>query len=208
MSYSPTEIASIQNELRQSVLAQRQILNADEVHQKSKAVCERFLDFLGQNASADDFNDQVIALYRCKTETDGELNPSALLKSPLFTFAHFAFPRILSFTERTMDFAIPLHSSDWWVPKTLIPEPKADLPTVDPNDIGLIVVPGVVFSNKGFRVGRGAGFYDRFLKDCKGAMRVGLAYDFQLSEKLSDSVTAPWDEPLDILVTESKLFEF
>lgn len=208
MSYSPTEVQELQHKLRQSVLAQRSQLTTQEVQQKSGQVCQRFLDFIKQNSTAQDFEDQIIALYRCKSPTEGELDPSAILKSPLFGLAHFAFPRILSFADRTMDFTIPLHSSDWVIPKTQIPEPRSELPSINPESISLIVVPGVVFGLGGQRVGRGAGFYDRFLNQCPSAIRVGLAYDFQVSAELVDSVTASWDESLDLLVTEAQIFEF
>ncbi len=49
--------------------------------------------------------------------------------------------------------------------------------------IDIIVVPGVAFDKNGNRLGRGRGFYDRFL--CKNRTHtVGLCFDFQLIEKV------------------------
>lgn len=58
-----------------------------------------------------------------------------------------------------------------------IPEPQT--PTYTGN-IDLILVPGVAFDRKGHRIGRGGGYYDRFLKKQKRAYALGVGYDFQL----------------------------
>ena len=65
--------------------------------------------------------------------------------------------------------------------------------------IDLVVVPGVAFTKSGSRLGRGKGFYDRFLKELpRRIKRVGLAYDIQITEDLP---VAPHDSPIDIIIT-------
>ncbi len=50
--------------------------------------------------------------------------------------------------------------------------------------IDIIVVPGVAFDKSGNRMGRGRGFYDRLLKSTPNAVKVGVAYSFQMMEEI------------------------
>jgi 5-formyltetrahydrofolate cyclo-ligase len=67
---------------------------------------------------------------------------------------------------------------------------------VDPADLDFIVTPGLAFDRTGSRLGRGAGYYDRYLAKTK-AFKVGVAYPFQLDEPLARE---PWDIPMDAVV--------
>lgn len=49
------------------------------------------------------------------------------------------------------------------------------------KDLDFIVVPGLAFDNKGFRLGRGGGFYDRFLAGLsEKSHTVGVCFNFQI----------------------------
>lgn len=79
-------------------------------------------------------------------------------------------------------------------------EPEGD-GQVDPEEVDLAVVPGVVFDRECFRIGFGKGFYDRLLRRIK-APKVGVAYSFQVVRDLPKD---PWDVPLDLVLTEDEL---
>lgn len=56
---------------------------------------------------------------------------------------------------------------------------------LDLTKIDLVIVPGVAFDKCNHRLGRGAGYYDRFLKTISPETpTVGLAFDFQILDRL------------------------
>lgn len=62
----------------------------------------------------------------------------------------------------------------------------------------LIVVPGVAFDHKGNRLGRGRGYYDRFLCQHLSVKRIGICFDFQLVDEIP---TEPFDIRMDEVIT-------
>lgn len=70
------------------------------------------------------------------------------------------------------------------------------------GEIDLIVVPAVAFDRKGYRLGYGKGFYDRFLEDRKDSLKVGFAFDFQILDKLP---VEPHDVPVDLIITPTQI---
>ena len=50
---------------------------------------------------------------------------------------------------------------------------------VTPEDIDLQIVPGVVFSNDGYRIGFGGGYYDRYIKNYSG-VAISIAFESQI----------------------------
>ena len=78
-----------------------------------------------------------------------------------------------------------------------IREPKSGR-GVSPAALDLVIVPGVGFSRRGARLGRGGGYYDRFLKRTK-AFKVGLAFKEQLHSRIPMETN---DVRLDRIITD------
>lgn len=74
---------------------------------------------------------------------------------------------------------------------------------VDSSKIDLIFLPGLVFDKNGNRLGRGKGYYDKFLKNTK-AKKIGLAFDFQVIDGVP---TNKHDVSVDMIVTEKEVID-
>lgn len=86
-----------------------------------------------------------------------------------------------------------------------IREPAQGVP-IPVSTIDMVVVPGLGFDAYGNRVGRGRGFYDRFLSHPDWH---GTACGLAMEEQVVDHVpTSPHDRPVDLLVTDQKVRRF
>ena len=72
-----------------------------------------------------------------------------------------------------------------------------------PDLINLVVVPGLAFDVSGNRLGRGGGYYDRFLRRLRrSATRIGLAFDLQVIDQVPADDR---DMSVDAVVTERRV---
>ncbi len=84
-------------------------------------------------------------------------------------------------------------------------EPEAE--EVYTGTIDLCIVPLVAFDDKGYRLGYGGGYYDRFLKEyeSKIKLKLGLAYEKQ---KIEGIPAEEHDVTLDAICTENRIILF
>ena len=71
----------------------------------------------------------------------------------------------------------------------------------------LVIVPGLVFDRKLYRIGYGGGFYDRFFSEpfAKNYQKVAIAFDFQVLKE--DYIDADENDiPVDLIITESSKY--
>lgn len=82
-----------------------------------------------------------------------------------------------------------------------IMEPRQDCRRpVDAEQIDLHLIPGVAFDPRGNRIGRGKGYYDRFLLEANPeSIKVGLAYSWQVVDEIPEE---SHDVAMDLVVTE------
>ena len=79
-------------------------------------------------------------------------------------------------------------------------QPVASAPVIQPEHLDMVLVPGLCFDYRGFRLGYGGGFYDRFLPLLRpDAIRVGVSTRALLVPKLP---TEPHDCQVQFVVTE------
>jgi 5,10-methenyltetrahydrofolate synthetase len=196
------------SELRLRIVREREKLasgrrDASDPH-SLESLSARVVENLGRRLK--DLEDRVIASYRViPGNPDGEVDLAFLPAEANLLRSHVAYPRILDRIEKRMDFAIPIHESDWVRGPFGIPQPRLDLPALRAEEIDVVLVPGVVFGRNGERLGRGAGYYDRFFSEAPEPFRIGIAFDFQV---VSEAIPQEsWDARMNALVTESRVLE-
>jgi 5-formyltetrahydrofolate cyclo-ligase len=73
-------------------------------------------------------------------------------------------------------------------------------------ELDIVFVPLLAFDKKGYRVGYGKGFYDRFLVNCKETcLKIGFSY-FEAIDEITD--TNQFDVPLSYCITPEKIYAF
>jgi len=192
---SPTEPAD-RARLRQSVLGRRLALPADRVAELSERVRAHLVRHPAWRAS------RVVLGYASFRQ---EVDTFPLLKEVLARGKELVLPRV-DRARRSLDLLTVKDLEADLRPGyqgILEPDPSRCAPA-DPHLIDLVLVPGVVFDRRGFRLGYGGGYYDRLLASLPRAVRVGLAFSLQVVEELP---VLPHDLPVDILVTEEGVLE-
>ncbi len=74
---------------------------------------------------------------------------------------------------------------------------------IEMKEVDVCFLPLLAFDKNKNRLGYGKGYYDKFLST-HPCLKIGLAYDFQQVESIDSQ---PWDIPLDIIITESKIIK-
>ncbi|MBR6966325.1 MAG: 5-formyltetrahydrofolate cyclo-ligase [Clostridia bacterium] len=143
-------------------------------------------------------NAHTVMLYRA---VRGELSLDSLPDCPSAAGKVFAYPRCISKTE--MAALVP---GKWQAGAFGIPEPEeASSGVVRPEEIDLVICPGVAFDHAGARLGMGGGYYDRFLPKCVNAVFLMAAFEAQHAGFLPAGAL---DIPMDLVVTEAGLYLF
>jgi 5-formyltetrahydrofolate cyclo-ligase len=81
-----------------------------------------------------------------------------------------------------------------------IREPAETCVAIPPNDLDLVLVPGVAFGLDGHRLGRGKGYYDRLLQNFTGT-KIGIAFDEQIVDAVPSEQN---DVPMDLILTPTR----
>ena len=171
--------------MRELLVQKRRLLTPEQVSQQS-AIIVSHVESLQAFQSA-----KAVLIYY---PTHNEVDLLPLIKK----YKHaktFLFPVV---HRRSMNACPYEGNSKMHRGKFNIPEPTT-LPYM--GHIDMVLVPGVAFDKIGNRLGRGGGYYDRFIA-CLGrnTALVGVGYDFQVIDKVP---TNRRDKKLDYLMTPS-----
>ena len=187
--------ADRRQKMRKQVLANRDLLETRDRHEKSAAISERVLNMPEMDSWKTLF---IYVNFRSEVET------LQLIQRCLEIGKRVAVPLVDS-TQSTM---IALQVTD--LEQDLRPG-YFDIPEPDPakttqvagREIDAVMLPGSVFDPAGGRLGYGGGYYDRFLvNDAPQASRIGLAFELQV---VASVPLEPHDQLLDYLITEKRI---
>ena len=160
--------------------------NAGNLAKKSSAICNQIINSKEYKAAT------VIYTYMALPD---EVDLTEVIKNALRDGKKVALPKIISKEEGIIKFFY-LDPQKRLAQQTAagtfgISEPDESLPAIpDPAHKTLILVPGRAFTKEGDRLGRGKGYYDRFLGN--GLLRcarnditlAGVCFDFQIKKSL------------------------
>ena len=174
---------NIRREIRALVA---QMTEAEKLSQ-SLCICEQ-VKAMGEWQDADD-----VLLYAALPD---EVSLSALISNALANGKRVWLPvvdgdnlRIRQYKDGMTEMSAGFH----------IEEPTPDAPELLPSaysQISLAIIPGRAFTPDGDRLGRGKGYYDRFLVLYHGTT-IGVAFSCQIYSSLP---TDPWDRPLNKMI--------
>lgn len=169
-------------------------ISPDERHTRSLAACNIF-------SETREFHDATLIMLFLSMENEVETTTLAI--QAWKSAKSIAVPRV--YWEQRVIEPVEINSLDSQSNRgsASLREP-AQGRVIPLGMIDLVVVPGLAYDRRGFRVGRGKGFYDRFLaqKELHG-LRVALCFHEQV---LSENIPVePHDVPMHLIITDREV---
>ena len=170
-------------DLRSTVRQRKQAMTAEDIRTRSNKLCSQVL--------------QTEVYHTCKTvygylPFNQEVDLLFLMHKALDDGKQVALPKCFG---KEMRFILVSDLSRIQYSRFGAPEPMDDAP-VARDESALVIVPGLVFDRRGYRIGYGGGYYDRFLALEPNHPTIALCYDFQLLNALEPE---PHDIPVDMV---------
>lgn len=176
-------------EIRKLLLKKRLELDSISYEEKSNEIVNKLL------AKLEEYDFQTIALYY---PIKNEVNIIPLIDVLLKKSKEIYLPKLLG---KKMYMA-RLNSLDCLKPnKYNIPEP---INNEFASLIDVYIIPAVAFDLRKYRIGYGGGYYDRYFKENKRTLLIGVIFDFQLVDYFKENEN---DIKVDLIITEKKIIK-
>ncbi len=179
-------------QLRADALEARRALSAAAVHEQSASIARRVMDVVERTTP------EAVLTYVASKDNEVDTRPliTELLNRGILVLVPVAKKGLMRWAVLTsLDDLAPSHLG------ILEPEP-ATARFEEPTAKSICLVPGLLFTTQGHRVGYGGGYYDRFLDGYNG-LSIGLAFEMQMVAALD---TEPHDQAAACVVTESTVY--
>jgi len=179
--------------MRQKLLERLLSLTKYEIKRRSKDVEDRLSELPIYKQA------KVIMVYY---PLRGEVDILRKIKKDLGS-KRFCFPVMDLEAKNLRIFEIANLDEDFCVGAWGVMQPDTEkAKEVDIKEIDVVIVPGLAFDRQRNRLGRGAGFYDRFLQNITPpTKKIGIAFEFQIMENLPTNLS--WDQKVDTVVSEN-----
>lgn len=183
--------AENKSRIRKTYIKRRDGLSKKLVALKSEVIKNHILQL------PDLLNARTIMAY---LSFDNEVRTGEIISELIKSSKTVCIPKL--FGKKMVPYKIFSINEDFFIDRYGIREPQNDISReVNPKDIDVIIVPGVVFDLEGGRYGYGGGYYDRFLLTVSpSAKKIAIAFDIQVRKKIPLSRS---DVRVDSLITES-----
>ena len=187
-----TSKSIIRRELREKLAA----MTDPDRHRKSLAACALI------GASPEFAAARIVMLY---LSTTNEVETASLALRSWQAGKSVVVPKVSWDQRRMLPIEITSLHGHVTTTGTGVREPASGKP-VPVNFIDLVIVPGLGFTSNGYRIGRGMGFYDRFLAQNEfTGVSCGLAFEEQIVPSLP---VLDHDMPLSMLCTDIGIRRF
>ena len=181
------DIRTQKNELREYFAKKRKSLPPDEKKHLDKKISDKLLAMSVFKSA------NQILLY---SSTIDEISTDYIFQSAIELGKSCFFPKC--FERSKMSFFRVNKPEDLIDDAFDIKAPKYEDEIYTPMPSDIIIVPAMSYDKKGYRLGYGKGFYDRFLPEFMGT-KIGLCYSGFISDSLPKG---RFDISVDIIITE------
>ena len=182
-----SDLRAEKTQMRASMRALRDAMPAEERARLSDRIAARLRPLLDRLAP------RTVMVF---SSFGSEVSTRNIIETLLEAGRRVALPVVAGHDMRAVSFRLgdPVRTARYGAAE---PASAAEVP---PDAIDVVVVPGLAFDRRGYRVGYGRGYYDRFLVRTRpDATRIGIAFHAQVVEAVPHGDA---DQPVDAVVTE------
>jgi len=183
--------------LRKQLLNKRKLLSNRAILEKSNEIADKLIKFDKYRQS------EKIMLY---IATKSEVQTQRIIESAQKDNKKIYIPLIIQEQHDLTPSLVIDYEKEIALGNLGIYQPKEEFHRLfPPSIIDLVIVPGVAFTQQGYRLGRGGGYYDRFLKKLSGqAYSVALAFEMQIIKEIPLEES---DMPVNCIITEKRIIK-
>ena len=187
----PIDIRGYKQDLRARAKERRRNMVSEEKQQLDRQIAENVCRLKEYRPA------KTILIYM---STPIEIDTIGIIKKAWTDGKRVAVPRCIPDT-RDMEFHYIESLDQLSIGSFSVMEPNPDLPVVTDFSGCLMIVPGMHFDMKGYRIGYGKGYYDRYMVRFTG-ISAGLCYSAELKPFLYHG---KYDRHVDIVVTDKRI---